>query len=172
MKKIFAALLMLFMLVMLAATAMAAAPEIYVGGVGMNSGDYLANGAPATTTTEPSGGYAYYKDGVLTLNNYSYTGAGHAYDGSESAMIYAEDELELVLEGANRLKAQPESADQNVYGVRAEDNLTIEQNGTGSLTVKDAYVGIRARRNFEINNGEIAINDAKYYGIEGVINTV
>ena len=54
----------------------AAEPGLWVGGVEMNDGDYLANGATATTTTEPSGGYAYFKDGVLTLNNYEYEGAG------------------------------------------------------------------------------------------------
>ena len=40
-------------------------PEIYVGGVGMYDGDYLAVGATATQTTKPSGGYAYYENDKL-----------------------------------------------------------------------------------------------------------
>lgn len=194
MKKILAALLMLVMLVMLAASAMAADPEIWVGGVGMVGGEYLANSAAVPTTSKPFGGYAYYQDGVLTLNNYSYTGAGYAYSETASAIVYTDKELELVLEGTNALKAVPKSSDQNAYGVYTSGvnaDLTIKENGTGSLTVDDAYAavfcegsltidggvviankaiskGIRAQWGLEINNGEIKIVDAKGYGIESL----
>jgi hypothetical protein len=43
----------------------ATASEVYVGGVRMTSGTYLANGATRTTTTKPSGGYAYFSGGTL-----------------------------------------------------------------------------------------------------------
>lgn len=167
-------------------------PEIWVGGVGMVGGEYLANGAAVPTTSKPFSGYAYYQDGVLTLNNYSYTGAGYAYSETASAIVYTDKELELVLEGTNALKAVPKSSDQNAYGVYTSGvsaDLTIKENGTGSLTVDDAYAavfcdgsltidggvviankaiskGIRAGWGLEINNGEIKIVNAKGYGIE------
>lgn len=48
-----------------------------IAGIEMLNGYYLANGASAGTTTKPaSGGYAYYNDHVLTLNNFRYSGMG------------------------------------------------------------------------------------------------
>ena len=52
---------------------------IYVGGVEMKNNTYLANGASSTDTTKPSGGYAHYADGVLTLCDYVYEGSEKCY---------------------------------------------------------------------------------------------
>ena len=49
--------------------------DIYVGGVGLENGQYLDNSG-AVSTTKPAGGYAYYKDGVLELNDYVHEGGG------------------------------------------------------------------------------------------------
>lgn len=49
--------------------------DVYVGEVGLANGDYLASGADKTTKAKPeTGGYVYYKDGVLTLNDYVHNG--------------------------------------------------------------------------------------------------
>ena len=58
----------------------AKAPEVYIGGVGLYDGDYLAAGAYQTTQTKPEDYYAYYSAGVLTLHNFSYTGPGKPVD--------------------------------------------------------------------------------------------
>ena len=72
----------------------------------MVDGTYLANGASVTVTEKPVGGYAYYKSGVLTLNNYEYTGAGFEYDGTGSyAIIFSSYPIEIVFEGENQLSS-------------------------------------------------------------------
>ena len=49
---------------------------IYVTGVEMKDGDYLKQGASAVTSVNPGNNYAHYEDGVLTLKNFTYAGAG------------------------------------------------------------------------------------------------
>ena len=66
------------------------AGDIYVAGVLMSDGDYLANNKTSTQTTKPSGGYAYYKNGILTLRNFSYTGEGYNVDSDYNALIYSD----------------------------------------------------------------------------------
>ena len=51
---------------------------MYVGGLGLGEGEYLGNDKKFSTTA-PAGGYAHYANGVLTLNNYEYTGNGDEY---------------------------------------------------------------------------------------------
>ena len=84
----------------------AADPEavrpIYVGGKGVADGNYLSVSGEISES-QPEGGYAHYKNGILTLSNYTYEGEGYIlyrdeYDESLSAaMIYAENDLEIVL---------------------------------------------------------------------------
>ena len=52
--------------------ASAAAPSsIFIGSVTVNDGYYLKEGPTTPTTVKPtSGGYAYYKSGVLQLSNF------------------------------------------------------------------------------------------------------
>ena len=65
-RKIVALFLSLSILLSLCSlTAFAADSSIYVAGVEMASGTYLAVGASATQTTQPNGGYAYYANGEL-----------------------------------------------------------------------------------------------------------
>ncbi|MBQ9740748.1 MAG: Cna B-type domain-containing protein, partial [Kiritimatiellae bacterium] len=139
--------------------------EIWVGGVGMVSGDYLANGEAITTTSKPSDGYAYYKDGVLTLHNYSYTGAGCAV-GTEgdSALILTNKNLKLSLMGTNTLMA---SGSSKVYGIQVAESssLTIEQSGAGTLMVKDTYRGISVKGDITLNSGSVTIDNASQDGI-------
>lgn len=118
----------------------AAEPGLWVGGVEMNDGDYLANGATATTTTEPSGGYAYFKDGVLTLNNYEYEGAGvtqiNSIGTTWHVLILHTIPLTLNLKGDNKLIFVPDS-EENTYcyavdsysKISNDRDLTVEGDG-------------------------------------------
>ena len=122
---------------------------LYVGGVGMNDGDYLASGATETTTKRPTtGGYAYYKNGVLTLNNYQFTGEGFAYeydgysDEKYFALIYSATDLVIELVGSSNLVGTAifYDEDHDYYfnadtdGVRVKGDLTVR--GKGSLNIK------------------------------------
>lgn len=49
----------------------ATASKVTVNGCEIPSGYYLASGSSAVSIAKPDGGYAYYKNGVLTLNGYS-----------------------------------------------------------------------------------------------------
>ena len=112
-KRLLSLLLTLVMILgMLPATAMtasAAAPKsVWVAGMEVDNGSYLAIDGGGTIDYEPSGGYAYYKDGVLTLNNYSYTGEGYhppRYDVGIYAAIYCPDDVTIRLMGSNTLTA-------------------------------------------------------------------
>ena len=122
---------------------------LYVGGVGMNDGDYLASGATETTDKRPTtGGYAYYKDGVLTLNNYQFTGEGFAYeydgyyDEKYFALIYSATDLVIELVGSSNLVGTAifYDEDHDYYfnadtdGIRINGDLTVR--GKGSLNIK------------------------------------
>jgi len=132
-----------------------AEPEVYVGGVGMFSGDYLAVGATKTQTTKPSGGYAYYKDGKLTLNNYSYEGKGYLYNSSKGdcAVIYSENDLTLELIGNNTL-TQTESNSDMIYVDGA--NLTV--GGDGKLTGTSGGFALYADKGITINGGTVEVS--------------
>lgn len=67
--------------------------EIYVGGVGMCDGDEISGDI----------GTASYAGGVLTLEGYSYAGMGYNYSDRNYALIYADRDLTIELEGENSL---------------------------------------------------------------------
>ena len=115
--------------------------SVFVGGVELPGGMYLAVDSTVPTATKPQGGYAYYKDGVLTLNNYTYEGEGYLYyaDSDEYnyyAAIYTDKAVTLILKGENSLTLTSEAGD----GISAEGNLTID--GTGSLNITSTANGI------------------------------
>ena len=97
-------------LCLLAPSAMAAEEgALYVGGVALESGQYLGNDG-TVSETEPEDGYAWYEDGVLTLKNYEYAGSGYCWteeageeSGSFSACVYADGPLHIQVEGGARL---------------------------------------------------------------------
>ncbi len=158
-KRFLSMLLVLTMLVgMIPMTSLTAFAEsggvVYVGGVAMSDGDYLAIGATKTHTTKPSVGYAYYKDGTLTLNNYSYEGEGYQYDSEFDycATIFTEQHLTVELVGTNTLtQTSPKSNIIYVDGA----NLTVDGNGKLIATSKDA--GLYASRDLTINGGTIEV---------------
>lgn len=109
---------------------------VYVIGVGMNDGDYLASGATSTQTTKPSSGngYAYYEDGILTLHNFKYTGnTGYMDD-----LIYSDTNLNILLEGTSALTNTDEAGNCALY---AEERIVIR--GEGKLNAR-AYLPILA----------------------------
>ncbi|MBQ7415648.1 MAG: InlB B-repeat-containing protein [Oscillospiraceae bacterium] len=114
--------------------------SVFVGGVELPGGMYLPAGSTVPTATKPQGGYAYYKGGVLTLNNYTYEGEGYLYydDGEYyyAAAIYASKSLSVTLKGENSLTLTSENGD----GISVEGNLTID--GTGSLNITSTANGI------------------------------
>ena len=128
---------------------------VYVGGVAMYDGDYLAVGATATQTTKPSGGYAYYEDGTLTLNNYSYEGKGYRYDSPNYyATVFSEHDLTVELVGTNSLKQTASDSDGIFVGVGdSREKLTIQ--GDGSLNVTSTYCCISAWGSITVNSGTV-----------------
>lgn len=123
-------------------------PAITVNGVEMYDGNYLANGATKTTTTKPSGGYAYYKNGVLTLDNYK-------YEGERSITIYSSLGINLI--GENTLVRTEKSDDIHLYltitVMLTNSELVIE--GTGSL---NCIGGIAASSDIIINNTNVTVD--------------
>lgn len=130
------------------------ARDVYVGGVGMYDGDYLAVGATATQTTKPSCGYAYYKNGKLTLNNYSYAGEGYLNSSSGYyAVIYSNNDLTLELIGNNTLTQTDWNSDM-IYVDGA--NLTV--GGDGKLTGTSEGYALYADKDITINGGTVEVS--------------
>ena len=143
-------------------------PEIYVGGVGMVSGDYLAEGASAAdhakTPAASDDNYAYYKDGVLTLKNYDYKG-----DGANGAAIYRGNALEIVLIGENKLENTSSDGNgitvTNAYlkmrGSGKNDKLTVIAKGAGML-IKSSIVIEKCSIDFTTGMDGISSEDTLY----------
>ena len=147
--------------------------SVWVGGVCMNDGDYLAVGATATQTTKPSGGYAYYEDRTLTLNNYSYEGKGYLYNSEddEYATVFAEHDLTVELVGTNSLKQTASLSEGIRVGVTdSKEKLTIQ--GDGSLNVTSTYCGILAWGLITVNGGTIisTATDGGGYKSSGILS--
>ena len=113
---------------------------VKIGNVILCEGEYLASGETVTTDIKPDGGYAYYNDGVLTLNNFSYNGPGypHKYYDYYTSAIYFDGNLDILLVGENSLTAT-ESTDG---GIHAQGNIEIS--GDGSLEINSSEIAIFA----------------------------
>ncbi len=147
MKKFSAIMLALLLVLMTLPIVANAAPDcVYVGGVKLTSGKYLAVGATSATSTKPSGGYAYYNNGVLTLSSYEYEGEGVEYkfnpNISESSYyktcIFAEGDLEIYCEGESYL------TNTN------EDGECISVRGNVTFKAKDADSGVGLKGEYGI----------------------
>ena len=154
MKNLISVLLVLVMLLPLVPIeAMAAEDFVCVGGVRLTSGEYLANGATEPTKTKPTGGvgYAVYRNGVLTLKDYEYSGIGSIFSYKflgdttyyHAAIARGWDDskdLKIVLEGKNKISVI-EGNDYESYGIRHFGPSTSEINisGSGSLEINAEY---------------------------------
>lgn len=146
-----------------------AAPTVFVGGVGVtsqNAADVCGDGTVSYDADTKT----------LTLN-------GYACNGENDCAIYANGDLNLVLEGTNSL------SNINGYGVEVYDgNLTISGTGSleitnteagiyakdGGVTISDGTViitkvenGISAKAGVTISGGTVTVTEAETYGILG-----
>ena len=131
-----------------------------VGGVLMQDGDYLAVGQSTVTRVKPDGGYAYYKDGVLTLKDYTYTGSGFCINEEygEFALIATEDSIELLLIGESRLAFLHSIPAMSTSAIRSDGEVVIR--GEGKLSI-EAYNGIFSE-SLVIESGTLVIEKAEY----------
>ena len=143
--------------------------DVWVGGVQVTSANLSGEGwsyMPATDIGD------FIIPASLTLNGYSYEGAGHA-GNTFSGAIYAEQDLEIYLqvETNNSIKSN-ESDDVTSCAIYVAGNLTI--NGSGSLTAS-GQMGIVAGRNLtivcdtsQIPSGSITVTGSSGSGIRSV----
>ena len=139
--------------------------SIYVDGVALEPGQYLAQGARLATTEKPADNYVYYgenSDGdmQLTLHNYTHTGTGYLMniDGSVTRMaIYAPDFVVLKLEGTNSIAMDGANWTYGVYLAGGSDII-----GDGTLDIQDTMYGIYGKSGMSFESGSITISDVQY----------
>ena len=127
--RVSAFILIVLLLMTMASTVLAAEPAVWVGNVKLADGDYLANGATATTKAKPtSDGYAYLEvtngwDLHLTLHDFSYTGNGREYDAVNHRWAVIRPDMGITggydaeftihLEGKNSIKVIAQQGNPN-----------------------------------------------------------
>ena len=144
-----------------------AADTVYVGETELQDGEWTADGLTESTGSLPASGYAYYKDGVLTLNNFKYEGAGYLWEDVKcSVPIYRDGSLEIKLEGSNALTT--EATEYYPLAISAE-SLTISGTKDSTLDL-EAYCGIYAYDgNVDISDSTITIDAySDYYDTYGI----
>ena len=125
------------------------ASAVWVSGVRLPEGAYLAIGGTSAVDTKPSGGYAYFSNGELILHNYVANYAGAAGNGYS---VFAEDTLVITLEGENKLTQGNNTGAIMIYNGK----LTI--GGTGKLEIEARDHAIYAKREVRITGGTIIID--------------
>ena len=143
--------------------------DVYVAGIAMEDGDYLINGATETVEkTDLEEGFAYLKDGILTLNKFKYDGKGAIYEfssedpaKSDRAQIVVDKAITINLVGDNFLSTTDPYTDTGIVALDQNSDLVIE--GEGSLALeKFAEAGIHSyASDVTINSGTISIADGK-----------
>ncbi|MBQ7124700.1 MAG: carbohydrate-binding domain-containing protein, partial [Oscillospiraceae bacterium] len=132
--------------------------DIYVGGKALENGEYIDNEGNITTQ-KPTGGYAYYKDGVLELNNYEFIGKGvlalRDIDilQDQYAAVFAARDITIKLLGENTLAETSTNELEGTYGnsILVIGDLTFE--GEGRLSVTESDDGI------EVHDGTVTIKE-------------
>ncbi|MBQ8289574.1 MAG: carbohydrate-binding domain-containing protein [Clostridia bacterium] len=143
----------------------AATPEsIYVGGVELTSGEYLAVGSDTPSEEAPSGGYAYFDAAGLVLKDYEYEGWGYEESQNNFHLVYAEGDLNIILLGESSLIASSSvNADfTGIYLVNGSLNIS----GAGKLAV-DASTPVRlGAGNLSVEGGRLSLTHRENnYGI-------
>lgn len=134
------------------------ASDIYVGGKALENGEYIDNEGNITTR-KPAGGYAYYKDGVLELNNYEFIGKGvYSLKNTDIleyqyAAVFATKDLTIKLVGKNTIVETSTDEMEGVYGnsIFVIGDLTFE--GEGRLNIPEGDDGI------EVHDGTVTIKE-------------
>ncbi len=142
--------LMLAVLPSLQLKAEAAAPSsVTVCGVVVESGQYLAANGTAASSSKPSGGYAYYANGILTLHNY--TGStGNAYG------IYCNGDLAIILDSETVNSVATTYSSGNPEAVYVNGDLNIQGAGRLNLTGGKHAVYVK---------GNLTVASATVYGL-------
>ena len=105
----------------------------------IKDGQYIASNSATPVSTKPSGGYAYYKNGVLTFE---------AYINTKAHFVFEEGNLDVYLKGRNVIGAICNSEHLGeINGLDArKGNMTIDAAEKGSLIIAsnplDAYCNI------------------------------
>ena len=132
--------------------------DIYVGGKALENGEYIDNEGNVTAK-KPAGGYAYYKDGVLELNNYEFIGKGvlslreSELLQEQYAAVFATRDLTIKLIGENIIAETSTDDMEGIYGnsIFVIGDLTFE--GEGRLNIPEGDDGI------EVQDGTVTIKE-------------
>ncbi len=130
------------------------ADGIYIGAYLLIDGQYLDKSGNISESA-PEGGYAYYNDGILTLNKFKFTNEDENPIYGAPA-IYSETALTIVLVGRNSVSALLDDCIYVAFG-----GLTIKGDGTLEINSGDDYYtgdGIDVKKSdLIIESGEIYI---------------
>lgn len=116
---------------------------VIVSGVGLQIGQYLAQGAAEPTTEMPDDNYVYLRQGEysleLVMHNYTHEGMGCYYSYDQCAILFpdANETVSIVLEGDNRIDMSAftsESGSNFSYGIVMQEAGFIEGDGTLTFT--------------------------------------
>ncbi|MBQ4617517.1 MAG: carbohydrate-binding domain-containing protein [Clostridia bacterium] len=127
---------------------------VFVGGMWLRDGLYLDSdhwGVRTEDTVDKDAGYAYYKDGVLTLHDFTWTAQG------DYNMVDAYHPLTIKTELSSTLTSP------NANGIVTGSSLTLE--GDGDLTLITNGEGIFATGDVTVNSGTVVVKDNKYDGL-------
>ncbi len=115
-------------------SASAAASEVWVNNVKLDSSAYyLANGSGTATTTKPaSGGYVYFNAsaGTLTLYN-AQLNTPHLQ--SYESLLFANGDLTIILTGTNTLQYTATSTSGTYMGIYVQGLLTVTGSGSAAI---------------------------------------
>lgn len=125
---------------------------VYVGGVGLREGEYLAERSSIpTSNSRPADNYAYLStvDGklTLTLHNYNYEGAGTFISNRLTYGIYSSVDLKIVAEGNSTIGPVTAPLERYTsYGIGEGETISIKSDDYSTLTIKGVNTGIDITR--------------------------
>lgn len=141
---------------------------LYVGGVKMQDGywyknadlDKASNADGSIHTGNEDDYNVFYSEGILYLKDFAFDGEGYLFeDGNDgefdSAIIYSEANIEIVLEGTNSISCYSNDVDMN-YAVYSPFG-DISVSGTGTLEINTRDDGLNTKEG-SINIQEIDLN--------------
>lgn len=116
---------------------------LYIDGIPLKSGQYLTAYGALTNEKPATGGYAYFADGVLTLQDFVFSGKGTLDQTAETdeifVLIYSTADLTVRLVGESCLNI---SASEDGYGIVVEGDLEICGEAEATLSIVTAYSAI------------------------------